>query len=93
MAALRKQYAQNQKRIDVIDSVFCKVYEDSAARRLSEMCFEQLSNKYKREQTDLDEQNSRLQQSFDAYIICNIIIEYFMIIFTMVRRDANGIPA
>ena len=66
-AALKKQYAQNQKRIGELDSLFCKVYEDSAAGRLSERRFEQLSNEYEREQADIEEQNSRLRQSLGAY--------------------------
>ncbi|MCQ2477547.1 MAG: recombinase family protein [Clostridia bacterium] len=61
----KKQLDQAKKRIEEIDRLFIKIYEDNANGKLSDSRFKMLSNRYDEEQEELREKASELQISID----------------------------
>ena len=55
LASKKKQVNQIERRIDELDRLFKKVYEDYANQRLSEARYEMLSGDYETEQAELRE--------------------------------------
>ena len=55
LASKKKQVNQIERRIDELDRLFKKVYEDYANQRLSEARYEMLSSDYETEQAELRE--------------------------------------
>ena len=55
LASKKKQVSQIERRIDELDRLFKKVYEDYANQRLSEARYEMLSGDYETEQAELRE--------------------------------------
>ncbi len=55
LASKKKQVSQIERRIDELDRLFKKVYEDYANQRLSEARYEMLSSDYEAEQAELRE--------------------------------------
>ena len=55
LASKKKQVGQIERRIDELDRLFKKVYEDYANQRLSEARYEMLSGDYETEQAELRE--------------------------------------
>ena len=62
-----KTITKNQHRIKELDLLFQKVYEDNATGKLSDERFEQLSNSYEREQTELKQVTAQMQANLTAY--------------------------
>jgi DNA invertase Pin-like site-specific DNA recombinase len=65
--ASRKQLAKNEKRIAELDLLFRKTYEDYAAGRLTEKRFEQLSQGYEAEQTELEAQTAAQKEELAQF--------------------------
>jgi hypothetical protein len=65
--ASKRQFTQNECRIDELDTLFQKVYEDNASGKLSDERFKQLSGVYEKEQAELREQNTILQNELEAF--------------------------
>lgn len=68
-AAKRKQMSdlkKAEKRKTEVNRLFAKMYEDWSAGRITEYNFNMLSEKYQREQTELDEKIQRLQETMEA---------------------------
>jgi len=65
-AALKKRLSKNQKRVDELNALFSKVYEDNATGRLSDKRFDTLSAEYEKEQVELETQNAGLRLELDA---------------------------
>lgn len=53
LAAKKRELAKVQKRIDEIDSLFQKLYEDNASGRITDERYETLSSSYEKEQSEL----------------------------------------
>jgi len=66
--AHEKQMRKNVSRINELDHLFQKVYEDNAAGKLSDERYMLLSNNYEQEQSILRQRNKELQLELDAYI-------------------------
>ena len=60
LASKKKQVNQIDRRIDELDRLFKKVYEDYANEKLSEARYEMLSSEYEAEQAELKEKLSTL---------------------------------
>ncbi len=58
-ALRRKQIAQAERRITELSRLFKRMYEDNISRKLNDIRFEELSNDYEMEQSDLE---SELEQ-------------------------------
>lgn len=68
-AAQKKQVSELkkvQKRKAEVDGLFLKIYEDWAAERITEYNFRMLSEKYQKEQVELDAKVQQLQKEVDA---------------------------
>ena len=55
LAAKRRQLTQAERRIEELDRLFKRIYEDSANGKLSDSRFQMLSNDYEQEQEELRE--------------------------------------
>ena len=65
LASKKKQVSQIERRIDELDRLFKKVYEDYANQRLSEARYEMLSGDYETEQAELKEKLSALTDEIE----------------------------
>ncbi|EQC2292690.1 TPA: DUF4368 domain-containing protein [Listeria innocua] len=65
LSAKRKQIAQSQKRVDDLDVLFRKVYEDNASGKLTDERFMQLSRGYDLEQKTLRQMITMLEKEID----------------------------
>ena len=65
LASKKKQVNQIEHRIDELDRLFKKVYEDYANQRLSEARYEMLSGDYETEQAELKEKLSTLTDEIE----------------------------
>jgi len=63
----KRQIAQNEKRIDELDTLFQKTYEDFAAGNLTEKRFKQLSAGYESEQETLEAETAQLQAELEQF--------------------------
>lgn len=66
----KKEIKRAQKRLDEIDRLFAKLYEDNAKGNISERNYKSLSANYEREQTELERQigdlNATIQTSRES---------------------------
>ena len=62
LAAKRKQYTQAERRIEELDRLFKRIYEDHANDKLSGTRYEMLSNDYEQEQSELRDKLLLLEQ-------------------------------
>ena len=62
LAAKRRQLTQAERRIDELDRLFKRIYEDSVSGKLSDSRFQMLSDDYEQEQEDLQEKLLRLNE-------------------------------
>ena len=62
LAAKRRQLTQAERRIEELDHLFKRIYEDNANGKLSDNRFQMLSNDYEQEQTELREKLSKLNE-------------------------------
>ena len=53
IAAKKRLLTQKRRRVDVLDTLFERVYEDNVAKKLSDERFAKMSAKYEQEQRDL----------------------------------------
>ena len=81
--ARRKQMDRNTRRIEELEALFSKVYEDHAAGRLSDGRYEQLSGEYERTLVTLGEENEEIQAGLEAFRADNIKVGSFI---EIVRR-------
>ena len=61
IAAKRRELKKSQKRIEELNGLFMKTYEDNVSGKLSDERYEFLSNAYEAEQTTLNEVVQRLE--------------------------------
>jgi len=78
--AHKKQIAKNTRRIDDLDLLFRKTYEDNATGKLSDERFQQLSDGYEVEQRELKQRNAELQAEVDGYEADSVKAENFIIL-------------
>ena len=62
----RKRMTQAEKRIEELDRLFLKIYEDNANHRLSDDRFAMMSRTYEEEQTELRVEVRQLKQDIEA---------------------------
>ena len=62
LAAKRRQLTQGEGRIEELDRLFKRIYEDNANGKLSDSRFQMLSNDYEQEQEELREKLLRLNE-------------------------------
>ncbi len=62
----RKRLTQAEKRIEELDRLFLKIYEDNANHRLSDERFSMMSRTYEEEQTELRVEVRQLKQDIEA---------------------------
>ena len=62
LAVKRKQYTQAERRIEELDRLFKRIYEDHANDKLSDSRYEVLSNDYEQEQSELRDKLLLLEQ-------------------------------
>jgi len=62
LAAKRKQYAQAERRIEELDRLFKRIYEDFANEKLSDSRYEMLSKDYEQEQNGLRDKLLQLEE-------------------------------
>jgi len=65
--AHKKQISKNAKRIEELDLLYRKTYEDNAVGKLPDERFLQLSSGYEAEQQELKQRNADLQTELDSY--------------------------
>jgi Site-specific recombinases, DNA invertase Pin homologs len=63
----QKKISENENRIAELDTLFRKTYEDYSANHLSEKRFEQLSQSYENEQSELVEQTESLKSELAKF--------------------------
>ena len=62
LAAKRRQLTQAERRIEELDRLFKRIYEDSVSGKLSDSRFQMLSDDYEQEQEELQEKLLRLNE-------------------------------
>ena len=62
LAAKRRQTTQTERRIEELDRLFKRIYEDSANGKLSDSRFQMLSDNYEQEQEELREKLLQLNE-------------------------------
>ena len=62
LAAKRRQLTQAERRIEELDRLFKRIYEDDANEKLSDSRFQMLSDDYEQEQEELREKLLRLNE-------------------------------
>lgn len=62
LAAKRRQLTQAERRIEELDRLFKRIYEDNANGKLSDSRFQMLSDDYEQEQNELREKLLRLNE-------------------------------
>ena len=62
LAAKRRQLTQAERRIEELDRLFKRIYEDNANGKLSDSRFQMLSDDYEQEQEELREKLLRLNE-------------------------------
>ena len=65
MAAKRRQLTQAERRIEELDRLFKRIYEDNANGKLSDSRFQMLSDDYEQEQEELREKLLRLNEEIN----------------------------
>ena len=65
LAAKRRQLTQAERRIDELDRLFKRIYEDSVSGKLSDSRFQMLSDDYEQEQEELREKLLRLNEEIN----------------------------
>lgn len=61
----KKELARTEKRLQELDNLFVKMYEDRAREAITERNFTMLSTKYQEEQTHLESKKQELQAKLD----------------------------
>ena len=64
--ARRKKLAQGEKRLDELDRLFIRLYEDNVSGRISDERFSMMSKTYEDEQTRLKDEAQSLKQEIEA---------------------------
>ena len=62
LAAKRRQLTQAQRRIEELDRLFKRIYEDNISGKINDSRFQKLSADYEKEQTELTEKMQLLEQ-------------------------------
>lgn len=65
--AQRKKLTANQKRLDELNRLFKRIYEDMVSQRITEKRFEMLSGDYEREQAELEQSIAEIQAELDSF--------------------------
>jgi DNA invertase Pin-like site-specific DNA recombinase len=66
-AANKKQIAKNDKRIADLNKIFRSLFEDKALGKLSQERFDEMTEVYEQEITDLKTQNAKLHTDLDEF--------------------------
>lgn len=66
--AQKKRLAECRQRMEELEVLLCKIYEDNALGKLPDKRFEMLSNQYDRESASLDQEIRILAESIDSYV-------------------------
>ena len=74
----RKQLEKNEKRIQELDRLFIRLYEDNVASRISDDRFTMMSQAYEREQYDLKAEAEVLRQEIETQEQQNQNLELFI---------------
>lgn len=74
----RKKLAQDEKRLDELDSLFIRLYEDNVAGRISNERFAAMSTAYEDEQAKLKEEVLTLRQEIEVQEQQNDNLEQFI---------------
>ena len=74
----QKKISENENRIAELDTLFRKTYEDYSANRLSEKRFEQLSQNYESEQSELVEQTESLKSELKKFESDTLKVDKFI---------------
>lgn len=64
-ANAKKEFARTERRLQELDNLFAKMYEDKAKEAITERNFAMLSAKYQEEQTQLESKKQELQAKLD----------------------------
>lgn len=64
-ASAKKELSRTEKRLQELDNLFVKMYEDRAKESISERNFAMLSAKYQEEQSQLESKKCELQAKLD----------------------------
>ena len=62
LSAKRRQLAQAQRRIEELDRLFKRIYEDNISGKINDSCFQKLSADYEKEQAELTEKMQLWEQ-------------------------------
>ena len=74
----KKWIENNLNRINELDNLFRKIYEDNASGKLSQKRYELLSVNYELEQNGLERQNTALQSQLDDLYSSGVQVESFL---------------
>ena len=74
----RKRLESNERRIAELKRLFIKIYEDNASGRLTDECYDMLSQTYEAEQKQLEVEAITLQQEIEVQERQNENIEKFI---------------
>ena len=77
-SALKKQLQKTEKRIAELEFLIQKLYENVALSRISEECFDILSEQYEHEQQALKEKISSLRKIYDEHKALDQQANHFM---------------
>ena len=85
IVANKRLIVQKQKRIDELDKIFERIYEDNIIGKLSDERFAKMSTKYEQEQHDLKNEISALETALTASESCLGNVDHFI---SLVREYA-----
>lgn len=86
ISEMKRTIARSIRRIEELDKLFKRIYEDNVSGKISDEHFDKLSAEYETEQKDLQEQVARLETEVTAGEEKAVNIEQFLI---TVRRYTN----
>jgi len=82
----KKRIKKEQKRIDELNTLIRKIYEDNVSGKLTDKRFELLSSEYETEQTELEQSVETLQNEIDNFDADSVRADKFI---EIVKRHTN----
>ena len=78
LAAKRRQATQAERRIEELDRLFKRIYEDNANGKLSDSRFQMLSDDYEQEQEELREKLLQLNEEITPVSYTHLLNSYLV---------------
>ncbi len=76
--AYKKKLSEHKRRVNELDNIIRKLYEDKISGALSEKRFTKLSDEYEREQEDIEQTIENIQIELDSFSDKNVRADKFL---------------